>query len=193
RDQLHHGGDGGPDAGAGQERGGAGGQRGPDELIHPADEHGAGAHRAERGAAAHVGGVGDGDDQRDDRDGGLHRHPGAPGRGDEPPLGGGGPQRGRAAARLHRGHRRAVAGDLQDRAGDRGHRRPDQPAGAQRHDRGGARRRGGQGLRRGGRRGAAAGGTLGGRDPGDRRGDRHGPEGDPGGGGADGAGDLGDR
>ena len=33
------------------------------------------------------------------------------------------------------------------------HRRPDQPAGAQRHHRGGARRRGGPGLRRGGGRG----------------------------------------
>ena len=62
---------------------------------------------------------------------------------------------------------------LGDRQGDQGHhvdRAADQPAGAQRHDRGGARRRGGQGLR--GRRQRSEGAGQG-----DREGDRgHQPE-----------------
>jgi hypothetical protein len=51
---------------------------------------------------------------------------------------------------------RACQPDFVDRRRDQGHRRADQPPGAQRGDRGGARRRAGARLRRGRRRGAQA-------------------------------------
>ena len=52
---------------------------------------------------------------------------------------------------------RAVRGYRRGLQGDHGDRRQDQPAGFKRNDRGGARRRRGQGVRRGGRRGQGAG------------------------------------
>jgi len=55
--------------------------------------------------------------------------------------------------------RPAVAAGQHHRAGDQGHRRADQSAGAERGDRGGARRRTGARLRGGGGRGAQAGGA----------------------------------
>ena len=60
---------------------------------------------------------------------------------------------------------RLVGGDRQRRQGHHEHRRADEPAGAERHDRGGAGRGGRQGLRRRGQRGQGAG-------PGDGEGDR---------------------
>ncbi len=77
--------------------------------------------------------------------------------------------------RHHRQARREQRGDRQGHQGDHLDRPADQPAGAERDDRGGARRRRGQGLRRGRQRGQGAG-------QGNRQGHRgHQPEdrGDP--------------
>ena len=97
------------------------------------------------------------------------RQRGGPGR-DEGRDGGGHDQRdGRQARRIQRGDRQGDQGDHLDRAAD-------QPAGAERHDRGGARRRGRQGLRGGRQRGQGAGQADGQGDRGHRPEDR----GDPG-------------
>ena len=93
---------------------------------------------------------------------------------DQPPGAGVEPDRrrsGEAGAADRRAHQRAVAGGRPHRRrgqADHGDRRADQPAGAQRHDRGGARRRGRPRLRGGGLRGEGAGGA-------DRQGDRGDP------------------
>ena len=78
----------------------------------------------------------------------------------------------------HHRPRQALAGDRPHPGGDRGDRGPDQPAGAQRRDRGGARRRGGARLRGRGRRGAQARRALGRGGQGDRRGGAAGAAGD---------------
>ena len=73
----------------------------------------------------------------------------------------------------HHGHGReagrVLGGDRQRRQGDHEHRRADQPAGAERHHRGGAGRRGGQGLRRRRQRGQGAGAGDGEGDRGHRQ------------------------
>ena len=82
------------------------------------------------------------------------------------------------------GHRarRQVRPDRRDRRDDRRHRRADQPAGAQRRDRGGPGRRAGQGLCRRRRRGPQAGRTVQPRHQGNRGADRPGPDRDRAGG-----------
>ena len=169
-----------PDRRAGQGRGrhrGLGGDR--DAGHRPgAQRHGGGnlAPVADRGR-----GLGAGDRQRADRGlgdrGAVRLDPR-----DRPP--------GRRIHHRRRQRRRARPsaptrpgagpgrGGAEDRRGgeaDQRHRRPDQPAGAQRHHRGGARRRGRQGLRRGRVRGEEPGQPDRQGDRGDRRPDRADP------------------
>src|SRR5258708_2853716 len=91
--------------------------------------------------------------------------------------------RGRRSAQRRPAYHRPGDGVGQERRGrqvDQRHREPDQPAGAQRHDRGGARRRRRQGLRRGRDRGQELGRADRPRDRGYRRPDRSDPGRDPG-------------
>ncbi len=94
-------------------------------------------------------------------------------------------RRGQAHRRDRAQPRRERAADRPGGGADHRHCRADQPAGAQRDHRGGARRRGRQGLRRGCLRGEGAGDADREGDGGDRAADRRDPGGDRRGGGGD--------